>query len=58
MRLYGDSKWYKKSHDPWSAKPTTLVEKLDEKLPRLGHRLGLMSLDEMLGSWSKVITRL
>lgn len=31
MRLSRDSKWYKESHDPWSAKATTVQEKFRER---------------------------
>ncbi|WYZ37210.1 hypothetical protein EsH8_II_000716 [Colletotrichum jinshuiense] len=57
IRLSGESKWYKESHDPWSVKPTTFEEKLRSSIPRLSHRLGLMSFDQFIASYEKTTTR-
>lgn len=61
LRLSGDDKWYKESHDPWSAKPTTIPEKFgkifNEDIPRFGHRLGFVSLERLVKSLEKSITR-
>lgn len=61
MRLPGDSKWYKESHDPWSAKAITVQERFREifngDLPRLGHRLGFLSHEKLVESFEKSITR-
>lgn len=61
MRLYGDSKWYKESHDPWSAKATTVQEKVSEifnaHVPSFGNRLGFVSRQRMRESCDKLITR-
>lgn len=61
MRLFRDSKWYKESHDPWSAKATTFREKFGEMLnrdvPRFGYRLGFVSMQKLQESFDKSITR-
>lgn len=61
MRLYGDSKWYKESHDPWSAKATTVQEKFrtifNRDIPRFRYRLGFASMQKLEESFEKSITR-
>lgn len=61
MRLSRDSKWYKESHDPWSAEAKTIPEKFrgifNEDLPRFGYRLGFLPMQKLLESLDKSITR-
>lgn len=61
MRLYGDSKWYKESHDPWSAKATTVQEKFrtifNRDIPSFSRRLGFISVQKLHESFEKSITR-
>lgn len=61
IRMSRDSKWYKESHDPWSAKTTTVQEKLRELFNRdahrFGHRLGFVSMQKLQESFDKSITR-
>lgn len=60
LRLCGDNKWYKESHDPWSAQATTNVQKLWEMfkidVPRFAHRLGFCSTQELQQTFEKSIT--
>lgn len=57
MRLFRDKKWYKESLDPWSAKETTLGEKLRRTLPLLGRRLGIISKQKLAESFERATTR-
>lgn len=55
------SKWYKESHNPWSAKATTVQERFMEifngDLPRFGYRRGFLSIDQLLNRLEKSTTR-